>query len=401
MKLVFLDSTIHEDSVGGAQIFLPSLLVGLASLGHEVHLVTAGQPNFVLRKALTDPGIRLHTKFWKDWHLPTDKAKRLAEWLNHLRPELYIVSVSADVGWLALPYLHPSIRTVAIAHSNTDAFYLPAAHYRQFLSGVIGVSDEICRKFESVAGIPRDRIEWIPYGVRAAESVPAVKNMEPIRIIYVGRLEEEHKRISDVCAIASQLYHAGTSFSWCIVGDGSRRSWMETTLSAEIESGMVRFLGWVANESIQSLLSESEVFILTSDSEGFSIALTEAMANGCCPVVTDIPSGSTQLIRNGVNGFLLPVGDVKGFASKITELANDRMQLQRMRESAWETGRQFSVKKMVDRYDSLFEKTVRLIPESDRKAIHDFPVLSTCKSRYPDFLRRVRLWSKGVVKRIN
>ena len=124
-----------------------------------------------------------------------------------------------------------------------------------------------------------------------------------------------------------------------IIGDGPSMAKLNQELAEEIRTGNVSLTGWLKSAELLINLQTSEVSLLVSDSEGFCIALVEAMANGCCPVVTDIRSGNKQLVRDGENGFVVPVGDVEAFVEKIAYLANDRAKLLEFRQKAWETGK--------------------------------------------------------------
>lgn len=394
MKIIIIDSSMHEKIIGGAQVILFPLIKGLVGKGHEVHLVTVGSPNSALATAQDQSGAITHTDLKSEWSLPVEKAQELARWLNKLRPDIYIISVSADVGWLTLPFLDPGIRTLAIGHNNIDAFYQPAAHYRQFLTSVIGVSREICRNYELVSGIDPRRIQWIPYGVQSASVQPAANESSPLRLTYIGRIEEAQKRISDVCLLIKELSSSKITYHFQIVGDGSMRSWLENELAEEVRSGKVNFTGWISNEYLPGFYQKSDIFVQTSSYEGFSIALTEAMANGCCPIVTDIPSGSVQIIQDGVNGYLVSVGDISGFIERIKILNKDRVKLHMARSAAWETGCQYSLEKMIDRYDALFRSVINEYPETDRTPNPEFPVMPSCRSLFPDWLRKVKLCAR-------
>ncbi|MBK7706926.1 MAG: glycosyltransferase [Acidobacteria bacterium] len=114
------------------------------------------------------------------------------------------------------------------------------------------------------------------------------------------------------------------------------------------------------------------------------------MANGCAPVVTDIKSGNKQLVTNGVNGFVVPVGDIEAFADKIQVLANDRERLLEFRKRAWETGRQYSVERMVESYERCFEQAIEDARANPRRPDPDFPLMESCRSKYPVWLRRIK-----------
>lgn len=400
MKIVFVDTTLPGPVIGGAQTFLPGLLRGLHERGHEVHLVSNGIPDKRVAQPIAEGFVALHTQLWKNNILVEDAARTFAQWVNKLQPDIYVVSVSWEIGWLALPHIASTIATFTIAHSNNDAFYFPARHYKRFLTKAIGVSHEICNKYTSIAGILPEAVHWIPYGIRAAVSLPARISENVLNLIFVGRLEEPDKRISDVVLIIKKLEEVKRNYKFRIIGDGSRFAHIKNELSTEIQSERVLLTGWLESDEVLNLLQQSDVFILTSSSEGFSISLIEAMANGCCPVVTDIPSGSVQLIENNTNGYLLAVGDIDGFADKLRYLAKHPEILAAMRKSAWETGKPYSIDKMVDSYLDYFEKGIEAAIANPRQPVADFPIMESCRSGYPRWLRVLKIKINALLKKV-
>jgi glycosyltransferase involved in cell wall biosynthesis len=146
---------------------------------------------------------------------------------------------------------------------------------------------------------------------------------------------------------------------------------------------------------VVAAMRRSEVFILASAFEGFCISLIESMANGCTPIVTDIRSGNKQLVADGVSGFIVPVGDVDGFVDRIRLLAGDRGRLRDMRVAAWETGRDYSIDRMVDNYERCFERAIEDTRSNPRKIDTAFPLMDSCRSKYPLWLRRIKARVSG------
>lgn len=390
MKIAFIDTTICGELIGGAQTFLFKLADGLALSGHEVHVVSNGSGNNKIRRQIQDSQAAVHADLWESSGLVEETASVLAHRLNDLRPDVFVVSVSPDIGWVVLPQLDPQIATVAIGHTDSETFYAPARHYREFLTRVVGVSAEVCESYDSKCGIDKTRIEWIPYGVEASETAPMETDGGPLRMIYVGRIDEHQKRISDLIKVVRRLSHEGVDFTFEIVGDGDEMPTVKRELAGEIASGCVVLHGWLDGDEVIARLRVSEVFVLTSAYEGFCIALVEAMANGCTPVVTDIKSGNKQLVQDGENGFVVSVGDIDGFVDKIKVLADDRKKLLRMRRRAWATGKQYSIERMVDNYGRCFEKAVEDNRANMRTPDPSFPLMPSCRSKYPLWLRRIK-----------
>lgn len=106
-----------------------------------------------------------------------------------------------------------------------------------------------------------------------------------------------------------------------LAGDGQ----MEGALRARAESlgikEQVRFLGF--RKDLPDVLCASDVFVLTSKHEGLPRCIMEAMAAGKPVVATDV-RGSRDLVRDGVNGFLVPVDDVPATASALLRLVEDK-----------------------------------------------------------------------------
>lgn len=397
MKIVLVDTTNHSREVGGGHIILPQIGHGLVARGHDVHLVTGGTPNRIIADHLKTSHIRVDQQPWGADGLVEDVTPIFASWINRISPNVYLISGSYDLGWTVLPTLKPSIATLMIAHNDSATFYTPVRHYSDFLTRSIGVSEEICEAYENDCGMPRERVDWIPYGVETRDAEPE-EFTGPLRLIYVGRFEEEQKRISDVVGVIKRLSAEGVDYRFTLVGDGERMPMVRSALEVEIANGRVRLMGWQASEDVIREMNASDVFVLASAYEGFCISLIEAMANGCTPVVTDIRSGNKQLVRGGENGFVLPIGDIEAFVDRIKVLAGDRQRLMSMRRKAWETGREYSIDRMVENYERCFERAMEDAKAEPRQPDPSFPLMPSCRSKYPLWLRRIKARATGLAR---
>ena len=397
MKIAVIDTTIGGELIGGAQTFLPKLLKGLIDKGNEVHLITKGAPNEKVFRQIEESKAILHTDLWDADGFVEETAPVLAKWLNELTPDVYLISVSADIGWVVLPLLNPGIATLTIGHTDSETFYLPARHYRSFLTRVVGVSPEVCISYVLSCVIEKEKVEWIPYGVRINDEQPQGDGAGVLKLIYVGRLEEEQKRVSDLIKIVKLLSEKGVDFNLQIVGDGEEMPRIKENLAEEINDGQVVLRGWLGGDEVIEAMREAEVFVLTSAYEGFCIALVESMANGCCPLATDINSGNKELIEDSANGFLIEIGDVEDFAEKLKFLSENRAGLLKLRNSAWQTGRKYGISKMVENYESCFETAIADARLAPRANYADYPLMETCRSRYPLWLRKLKAKTKQYV----
>jgi glycosyltransferase involved in cell wall biosynthesis len=112
----------------------------------------------------------------------------------------------------------------------------------------------------------------------------------------------------------------------------------------------------------REIYSRSLVWVVASRSEGFSIPVLEAMACGCVVVATDC-GGPKDVIEDGVNGFLVPVGDVKAIVSRVHLLLDDAAMRHQMRLRAQETVKHFTWDKCVNELEQALCVAARSQPQ--------------------------------------
>ncbi|KFD40919.1 hypothetical protein HY02_04290 [Peptococcaceae bacterium SCADC1_2_3] len=104
-----------------------------------------------------------------------------------------------------------------------------------------------------------------------------------------------------------------------IIGDGEKRGKLEK-LSEDLNvKNNIKFLGFIPHEDLPKYLTAADIYVSTSLSDGTSVSLLEAMGCELVPVVTDIPANQ-DWIKQGVNGFLVPIRDHNALANKIIYL---------------------------------------------------------------------------------
>jgi glycosyltransferase involved in cell wall biosynthesis len=118
-----------------------------------------------------------------------------------------------------------------------------------------------------------------------------------------------------------------------IVGEGPMMQEMKD-LSGQLGiASHIEFLG--KREDVDSLLQQSKVFILTSRSEGLSIAMAEGMVAGAVPVVADV-GDLRDLVRDGENGYLIEPNTIEQYVERISGLlADDELYARLSAQAAW------------------------------------------------------------------
>jgi glycosyltransferase involved in cell wall biosynthesis len=138
-------------------------------------------------------------------------------------------------------------------------------------------------------------------------------------LIYVGRLTAMKRPLQFLDVVAG-VREAIPGVRAVLVGDGPMMAAVRARVAKLGLTGQVELRGHT--EEVEPLLRRSRVFVLTSESEGLPIAVAEAMAAGVVPVVSEVGE-LAELVQDGENGYLVPVGDVPAFIVRSVRLLSD------------------------------------------------------------------------------
>ena len=199
----------------------------------------------------------------------------------------------------------------------------------------------------------------IPNPIFINRELPQVQYSEREKtVVSVGRLNNYQKRY-DVMLDAFKLFAAKhPEYMLKLYGNGSDeqliRSWVE-------ERGLtdnVRFMG-LTMQPMQDICRDG-MFLITSDFEGISNALLEAMAVGLPCVSTDhTPGGARLLITDHENGLLAPVEDPKALAAAMCEFAEDPNLAAKCGDNAKDVVNRFAPKRIIDMWEEYIFKIIQ------------------------------------------
>jgi glycosyltransferase involved in cell wall biosynthesis len=168
-------------------------------------------------------------------------------------------------------------------------------------------------------------------------------------LIWTGRLVEV-KRIDVLLHTIKQVAHKFPELKTVIVGNGKLLDEMRS-LSTELGiNNNVNFIGH--QNKIEDWLHDSKIFVLTSDSEGLSLSMMEAMMCGLPVVVSDVGDLS-DLVDNGTNGYLVPRRSPKIFAERIIELLSKDQKLQEFSRAAHNSAMQYETKTTIQHWNNI------------------------------------------------
>jgi len=287
-----------------------------------------------------------------------ERWARFTAYMEARKPCIYLVQYDFECS-CTVPVLSNGIGVIDVMQSDEDYYYAHAATFHPYWNAIATVSshlrDRVQAQFPQVAG----RTHFIANGVRPAGERRArpIEPGGPLRLIYSGRIAEHQKRISDLAALAEALAEAGVNYHLTLAGDGPEMPAMAGRLEPLSRRGLVELAGKLPFEEVMARYQASDVLLLTSGWEGLSNTLLEAMNSGCVPVVTDIPSGVPDVVSDGENGLLAPVGDIPAFVAHLRGLASDPVRLERLSAAAWQTIRErFTDTRETDEWEALLER---------------------------------------------
>jgi glycosyltransferase involved in cell wall biosynthesis len=263
------------------------------------------------------------------------------------RPRAVLASLGPD-SFEVLRVTPPGCARLGVIQSHEPSVYSSVV-YGPWLDAMVGVSAEICSHLSTLQEFSRCRIERIPYGIPFPEAATrsAASPDQPLRVIYVGRIIEEQKRMSRLVELVQLLEQRALNCRFTFVGSGPQLSMMESALAA---SRNVEFAGALPYHDVQRLLATQDVFILLSDYEGLPLSLLEAMGQGVVPVVSDLASGIREVVTDDC-GIRVPVGDVRAAVEALVVLSRDRRRLAAMGAAASVLARRnFSADRMAAKY---------------------------------------------------
>lgn len=168
------------------------------------------------------------------------------------------------------------------------------------------------------------------------------------RLVFVGRLSPE-KGVDVLFDAVGRLQEAGVQVHLDVIGDGPLRSQLQDLANARFAPGVVRFRGSLPwGKALFSAIRESDVLVLPSWTEGLSLVLVEAMSQGL-PCIGTAVGGTPEIIKDGINGCLVPPGDVQALADRVAWVFQDPVRYVELSRQCLETANEYSFESQMAR----------------------------------------------------
>lgn len=349
----------------GSERYTVQLVNALASRGEAVDLVfqemgTALRPDI-------DPRIRLVNVGTRN---PFATIGFLFRYLKNVRPRaLFTVMEKPSLLGVIASFFAGYKNIVPTLHFDIDAYaslefgmrrkvlrFLIAVFYR-YAPAVVAVSNGVAQAFQHWVG-PHTRIVTIFNGFdfaslrrRAQEEAGHAWLREKTVPVILGCGRLVPLKGFDVLIRAFALVRQSVPARLIILGEGPLRHELLNLIGSLHLHDDVALPGYT--ENLQAWLAKSDVFVLSSRSEGFGNVVVEALAAGVRVVCTDCPSGPRAILENGKLGTLVPVDDVEAMAHAIKTALTTSGDLSVAAKVAPSLNSRFSLDVMTDAYLAL------------------------------------------------
>ena len=360
-RIIFITTSL---GFGGAEKMLTFVANQLSYKGHEILIINLDSvPDYVngFRRSVSDK-IMIYT---------LDKS--ISGHINKIKKILEIAkSIMADVliGFTEYPNLYAEIvgtllHIPSIMSERGDPFQTNgrSSIKNRISAAIVGFSKggvfqtEGAKAFYS-KGLQRRGIV-IPNPIFITGSLSDVPfEQRENTVVSVGRLDNVQKRYDVMLKAFAIFSKKFPEYKLKIYGDGEDKIQIENWAKEYGITDKVLLMGIVKNPMHE--IAKDKIFLITSDYEGISNSLLEAMAVGLSCVSTDhTPGGARLLINNQENGLLAPMGDEKALADCLIRYATDENLAKKCGLNAKDVVNRFSPEKIISDWENYILKICR------------------------------------------
>jgi len=283
-------------------------------------------------------------------------ARRVACYLRERAFDICLLN-HARYAQASLAMLGEDVPAIPVVHNDAEVVYQVACANAAAWNVAVAVSPKVLEKTRQL--VPQKTVVNIPYGIEVPKEGSPHRDFEQtsLQVLYVGRLVHAQKGILLLPDIVAACLQSGHRIALTIVGDGPDAEALQQRIAALRVTEAVVLKGALPREAVFGELDRAHVLLMPSYHEGLSLALLEALARGCVPVVTRLTGITDSVLHQGESGFLAEPDEVGQFARALGLLAADRGRLRRMAAAARRAVEQrFSVEVMGRAYRELFRR---------------------------------------------
>ncbi len=218
---------------------------------------------------------------------------------------------------LAMKIKNPErVRLITIVHNDYEDLYRICGMFKEFIDCFICVSSKIQKNVIESCGVQSEKVFFLHQPMEIEHPYRSKRLFDEIKIGVATRLTKQQKRVDYLPDILESLEKKRVQYKMFIAGDGDCYNFLDEFIRERNLTERVMLLGRIAHDKMWDFWNDIDIYLNFSDFEGSSLSMLEAMSSSCVPIVTDV-SGTRDYIENGVNGFIVDIGDIAGICEKI------------------------------------------------------------------------------------
>lgn len=222
---------------------------------------------------------------------------------------------------------------------------------------IVLLSEKFIKGWSKITGIKNTaKYEIIPNALSFEEYFDMNEfNKKTKEVLIISRLSEYQKRIFLALKIWAKIKTDQQLKNWKlrIIGDGIfKNEYIKYTQKNNIQDVIFEGL----KTDVINYYKKGAIFFMTSRFEGWGLTITEAQQMGVIPIAFNSYSSLSDIIYDGVNGFIIPNNDIKTFVKKAKSLMNDNEKRYEMAQNCIETSKRFAIEKIALKWYNLLSK---------------------------------------------
>lgn len=360
MKILFLNS-LGKTKWGGGEKWMIVSGEGLVSRGHQVTIACI--KGSIIEQKSKEAGLNT----W-NYSIPADiafwKEAPLKTYLNQYKIDVLICCQNKDVKIGAKAARKIGLKAIFARQgiqnlTNKKKYIKP---FTKYIDGIITNTLSIKKIYKAFGWFPEHFIHVIYNGVEIPINTESI-NLHKLysltakskTIFSAGRLDPQ-KGFDLLIDVAVKVKQQNLNWQFIIAGEGKIKNQLKNIAEKKGVSSIIHFIGF--SYKIPTLLKSCDIFVLPSRYEGMPNALLEAMAMGKASVATRV-NGASELIDDGISGFLVESENVNQLFNRLEVLLSDDSLRISMENNAFaRIKNHFTIDKMIDNLEVLFLKHI-------------------------------------------
>ena len=388
MRIAYIAQS-YPPMISGAALFVRDLAEGMAARGHQVLVIAAsdtGQPYIVERENLKILRLRSFHNPMRVGHRFLDYPRRdILHALSKFMPDL-IHAHEALISWIGYEYSRQVNIPITLTMHMFPWFLTALLPEIPIVHGLIESASWIyvrliARKFNSIIATTKTgsdavmkmtgvQAEIIHCGINMHAFQPHVSSKiktdvyaklnlsakDPI-ILHVGRLDPE-KRVDRIIQASVQAMRE-TNAQLLIVGDGCEKPAL-IKLSQSLGMGdRIHFPGYISvEEGLPELYRIASLFVMASEVESQGIVLLEAAASGL-PIAAVDATSISEVVHDGINGYLAKPGDVEALGKAINTLLQSPKIARQMGKQSCLLAKNYDINRFQNLHEQYYRKLIK------------------------------------------